>query len=74
MIKYAAANYISHYFTLGATSVQVRTSGYAKFAASPLDAQILAKSPVAITGIVTLYNGAAQISLVYDPSISVVLE
>ena len=74
MIKYAAANYISHYFTLGATSVQVRTSGYAKFAASPLDAQILAKSPVTITGIVTLYNGAAQISLVYDPSISVVLE
>ena len=74
MIKYAAANYISHYFNLGATSVQVRTSGYAKFAGSKLGADILDKKPVTITGIVTLYNGAAQISLVDDPSISVVVE
>ena len=74
MIKYAAANYISHYFNLGATSVQVRTSGYAKFAGSKLGADILDKKPVTITGIVTLYSGAAQISLVDDPSISVVVE
>ena len=74
MIKYASANYISHYFKLGAMDVQVRTSGYAKFADTKLSAQILAKTPVTITGIVTLYNGAAQISLVEDPSISVVIE
>ena len=74
MIKYAAANYISHYFNLGETSVQVRTSGYAKFAATKLSDDILAKKPVTITGIITLYNGAAQISLVDDPSISVIVK
>lgn len=74
MIKYAAANYISHYFTLGATEVQVRTSGFAKFAANKLSDDILAKKPVTITGIVTLYNGAAQISLIDDPSTSVIVE
>ena len=74
MIKYAAANYISHYFNLGATSIQVRTSGFAKFAGSQLDNEILDHQPVTITGIVTLYNGAAQISLVDDPSLSVVVE
>ena len=74
MIKYASANYISHYFTMGSTSVQVRTSGYAKFAGSQLGEDILNKKAVTITGIVTLYNGAAQISLVDDPSISVIVE
>lgn len=74
MIKYAAANYISHYFKLGATDVQVRTSGFAKFAGSRLSPDILDKKPVTITGIVTLYNGAAQISLVDDPAISVIIE
>ena len=74
MIKYASANYISHYFKLGATDVQVRTSGYAKFADKVIDEDILAGAPVSITGIITLYSGAAQFTLVDDPSISVVIE
>ena len=75
MIKYAAANYISHYFNLGAQSVQVRTSGYAKFADEKLDDAIVKdKKSVTITGIITLYNGAAQISLVDEPSISVTVQ
>ena len=74
MIKYAAANYISHYFKLGETDVQVRTSGFAKFAGSKLPGEILEKKPVTITGIVTLYNGSAQISLVDDPAISVIIQ
>ena len=74
MIKYAAANYISHYFKLGETNVQVRTSGFAKFAANKLPGEILEKKPVTITGIVTLYNGSAQISLVDDPAISVIIQ
>ena len=74
MIKYAAANYISHYFKLGGTDVQVRTSGYAKFADTKLSSGILEKKPVTITGIITLYDGAAQISLVDDPEISVILQ
>ena len=74
MIKYATANYISHYFKLGATDVQVRTSGYAKFADKVLADEILNGSPVDITGIITLYSGNAQFTLVDDPSISVVIE
>ena len=74
MIKYAAANYISHYFKLGETNVQVRTSGFAKFAGSKLSSGILEKKPVTITGIITLYDGSAQISLVDDPEISVILQ
>ena len=74
MIKYAAANYISHYFKLGETNVQVRTSGFAKFAGSKLSSGILEKKPVTITGIITLYDGAAQISLVDDPAISVIIQ
>lgn len=74
MIKYAAANYISHYFKLGATDVQVRTSGFAKFAGNKLSSDILEKKPVTITGIITLYDGSAQISLVEDPEISVILQ
>ena len=74
MIKYATANYISHYFKLGATDVQVRTSGYAKFADKVLASEILDGAPVDITGIITLYSGAAQFTLVDDPSISVVIE
>ena len=74
MIKYAAANYISHYFKLGGTDVQVRTSGFAKFAGNKLSSGILEKKPVTITGIITLYDGSAQISLVDDPEISVILQ
>ena len=74
MIKYATANYISHYFKVGNTDVQVRTSGYAKFADKAIDGDILGGAPVSITGIITLYSGAAQFTLVDDPSISVVIE
>ena len=54
--------------------MQVRTSGYAKFADTKLSSGILEKKPVTITGIITLYDGAAQISLVEDPEISVILQ
>ena len=74
MIKYAQANYISHYFDLGAQQVQVRTSGYAKFADVPLDPAILSGAPVSITGIMTIYSGAAQFTLIDEPAISVVIE
>jgi len=76
MLKYAAANYISHYFTLGSTDVQVRTSGYAKFADEPLSKRVLSGAPVDITGILTLYvsssGSAAQFTLVDEPSVSVI--
>ena len=52
----------------------MRTSGYAKFADKVIDEDILGGAPVSITGIITLYSGAAQFTLVDDPSISVVIE
>ena len=72
MIKNASANYISHYFKLGSTDIQVRTSGYAKFADQTLDAGLTSGSKTAdITGIMTIYSGSAQFTLVDDPSVSV---
>ena len=73
MIKYATANYVSHYFKTGSTNVQVRTSGYAKFADEKLDSDIIsAASKVDITGILSIYDGSAQFTLVDEPSVSVV--
>lgn len=78
MIKNASANYISHFFTMGETNIQVRTSGYAKFAGQKLDQKILDKAPVSITGIISIYTGSTptgvQITLIDEPSISVVIE
>ena len=71
MIKYAQGNYVSHYFKLGSTDIQVRTSGYAKFADEKLPEKVLSGSAVDITGILTIYSGAAQFSLIDEPSVSV---
>lgn len=72
MIKYATANYVSHYFTVGKTSVQVRTSGYAKFSDEVLDERLTNGSATcSITGILSIYSGAAQFTLVDEPALSV---
>ena len=74
MIKYAANNYVSHYFNLGDAQVSVRTSGYAKFADVAIEDEVLNGTPVNITGIATFYSSGSvpfQISLVDDPSVSV---
>lgn len=72
MIKNATANYVSHYFKLGSTDIQVRTSGYAKFADVELDPQLISGAKSAdITGIMTIYSGAAQFTLVDAPETSV---
>ena len=67
MVKYATANYVSHYFKMGTTDIQVRTSGYAKFADQELDSRIIGGSSLDITGILTIYDGSAQLSLVTAP-------
>ena len=73
MIKYANGNYVSHYFKLGSTDIQVRTSGFARFADIQLDPAILSGATVDITGILTIYSGSAQFSLIDEPSVSVVV-
>lgn len=76
MIKYAAANYISHYFSIGATDVQVRTSGFAKFANDPISEEVTKNGKTCdITGICSIYvsssGTAAQMTLVDPPAESV---
>ena len=71
MIKYATANYVSHYFKMGGTEVQVRTSGFSKFADEQLAPAIISGSPVQMTGILSIYSGKAQLALVDEPSVSV---
>ena len=79
----AVAVTTSQYFHLGDTPVQIRTSGYAKFADTEIDASIIGNpaasnandcKAVTVTGILTIYNGSAQLTLVDNPSVSVVIE
>ena len=79
MVKYATANYVSHYFTMAQSQdIQIRTSGYAKFASQQIPQAILDGAPVTVTGIASIYTGSTppgvQISLIDEPSVSVVLE
>ena len=80
MIKNATANYVSHYFLMqGKQDIQVRTSGYAKFADEQVPASILdGSATVSITGIMSVYTGSTpwgvQITLVDDPSVAIVVE
>jgi len=76
MIKYAAANYVSHYFKMGNTDVQVRTSGFAKFADETISESLTNGGKTCdITGIFSIYvsssGTSAQLTLVDPPSESV---
>jgi DNA/RNA endonuclease YhcR with UshA esterase domain len=63
LIKNASAVTVSQYFKMGTTDLQVRTSGYCKFADSEIDSEILSGGKVDLTGILTSYNGEAQFTL-----------
>ncbi len=64
LLKNASAYSVSQYFKMGGKDVQVRTSGYARFADTQIDADILAGAKVNVKGILTVYNGAAQFTLI----------
>jgi hypothetical protein len=56
---------VSQYFMMGNTDVQVRTSGYARFADTEIPAEVLSgEATVTFTGILTEYKGAAQFTLI----------
>ena len=55
---------LCQYFKMGKTDVQVRTSGYARFADTQIPEEVLAGEPVTFTGILTEYKGAAQFTLI----------
>ena len=74
----AVAVTTSQYFHLGDTPVQIRTSGFARFCDTEIDPAIIGDpngkdgALIDVTGILTIYNGAAQFTLVDDPSESVI--
>jgi len=59
----AAAYSVSQYFVRNSIDLQVRTSGYAKFADTDIDDTILNGSKVTLTGILTHYNSNNQFLL-----------
>lgn len=62
---------MSQYFSLGSVDVQVRTSGYAKFADTEIPKAVIEGSPVDLTGILTIYNSDAQFTLIDLDGVSV---
>jgi hypothetical protein len=56
---------ISQYFTMGSTGVQVRTSGYARFADTKIPQEVLdGTATISFTGILTEYKGESQFTLI----------
>ena len=55
---------VSQYFKMGSTDVQVRSSGYARFADTEIPEEVLEGAAVTFTGILTDYKGAAQFTLI----------
>lgn len=56
---------VSQYFTMGSTGVQVRSSGYARFADTKIPAEVLdGTATVTFTGILTKYDGKPQFTLI----------
>ena len=75
----ATAITTSHYFHLpDGFPVQIRTSGFAKFADTEIDPAIIGDPKgkddgalISATGILTVYNGAAQLALVDENSVKI---
>ena len=64
LIKNASPYSVSQYFKLGEKEIQIRTSGYCKFADTEIDPDVLAgKKTIDVTGILTLYQGSIQFVL-----------
>lgn len=76
MIKKANGYSVSQYFKLGGTDIQIRTSGYARFADAEIDKDVLAgTATVDVTGILTCYLSSgtyvAQFTLIDEDSVTV---
>ena len=64
LIRNATAQSVSHYFTYDGAEVQIRTSGYSRFADIPIPADVLDGSKkIDVIGIMSRYQGAAQFML-----------
>lgn len=62
--NYSASSYsVSQYFYVNNVALQVRTSGYAKFADTEIDEEIRSGATTSLTGILTKYNTNNQFLL-----------
>ena len=68
----ATAYSVSQYFKCGSKDIQVRTSGYAKFADTQIDEKILSGAKVNMNGILTYYNGNNQLIILDLDDVQVV--
>lgn len=64
LTKNASAYTISQYFKMGSADVQIRTSGYSKFADTQIDQKILGGAKINVKGILTTYKNQAQFTLI----------
>ena len=64
LIERATAQSVSHYFTYDGAEVQIRTSGYSRFADIAVPADVLkGEKRIDIIGILSRYQGSAQFML-----------
>lgn len=64
LIKNAASQSVSQYFKMGNTQIQVRTSGFSKFADKAIPSDVLSgKRKVNITGVLCMYQGSIQMTV-----------
>lgn len=64
LLNNANAYSVSQYFSGAGGTVQIRTSGYSKFADLEIDPDVLSgKKTITVTGILTMYQGGIQLIL-----------
>lgn len=72
MLKYARPANVSQYFKMGSTDVQIRTSGYSRFADLEIDPEVLSGAKtINATGILTMYEGKVQFVLIDQNGIKI---
>ncbi len=63
---------VSQYFTMDGTEVQIRTSGYSRFADNEIDPDVRnGRKTIDVTGVITMYQGSIQFTLMDESSIRV---
>lgn len=68
IISHPGAQSVSHYFMYDGKEVQVRTSGYSRFADTEIPADVRSGDrAISLTGILTRYQGSAQFTLLSVP-------
>lgn len=72
LLDNATAYAVSQYFKMDGKEVQVRTSGYARFADTQIDSDILSGAKVNMKGILTIYQGKTQFTLIDLDGVEVV--